>query len=321
MNNNKKRKITLASPTTAAAECFRNVKRLVLSGAAIVSIHEDGRLTALDPANLHCKLFGETLTIGTRQQIDCDENSVRGSIQSGGSVRIGDDVNTIHCSGGIASVTGGVASVINTGRGGGDISVWDGQVSFKNGAIRVSLSGDTLSIEAPQSTALKVNGQTVGTAQHLLAEKDVQEPEQIADVDPIRWYCIDLETSRLESVCMNGSSALQIYAERLFEQVELLEVRASGSTSLGLSKTFTLKIPKLVATLSGSANMAFNDVRFEQVAVNASGCSVVSSLVALRSAQVRASGASIVYISAYAREIVDEQARGAGVVHVKLLDK
>lgn len=319
MISNKKRKIVALS-SEMETKCFRNVKSIVMRGSAKILIAEDGRLIAVDSASLDFKLIGETLTIATKA-IDFGQNIVHGSIESGGSIRIGDDVNTIHCSGGIASVTGGVASVINTGRGGGDISVWDGQVSFKNGAIRVSLSGDTLSIEAPQSTALKVNGQTVGTVQHLLAEKDVQEPERIANVDPIRHYCIDLETSRLESVCMNGSSALQIYAERLFEQVELLEVRASGSTSLGLSKTFTLKIPKLVATLSGSANMAFNDVRFEQVAVNSSNCSVVSSLVALRSAQVRASGASIVYISAYAREIVDEQASGAGVVHVKLLDE
>ena len=47
--------------------------------------------------------------------------------------------------------------------------------------------------------------------------------------------------------------------------------------------------------------------------------SVGASLLAMRSAQVRASG-GFHRISAYEREILDEQASGAGVMHVKLLD-
>jgi len=337
-NIGKKRKLTTAvSPETKR---LTDVRKIVLRGAAKVTIEEDGRIETSDAVSVDHEEIDDvivyTLTIESNEivsgtSIDGNgggRNIVRGSIRSGGSVRIGDDTSSMCVFGGIGSISGGVGTVINSGRGaGGGITVSNGRVSFDNGAIGVSFRNNTLHIEAPQSTRVQLNRQPIGTVQRLLDGENNKRTlaADCADADndvSSCGYSLDLDTCRIDRIHLTGASTLRINTTRLFERVDLLDLHASGSAQLEMPRETSPSAPieKLVASLSGASKAAFYGNRFEQVAVHASGAATISSLVALSSAQVRASGAAKIHISVYARETVDERTSGVAKVYITTLD-
>jgi len=300
---------TTAFSNANDAIVYKNIHSLVLRGENVhITIEESGKIVCDNDTELHINEKAGVLTIE-----DC------ASLQTSS---IGSNMF-----GHIANVSGGSPSVFNsTSIGMDEVCIENNnKVVFRGRGVDVTMRDNTLLINAPESTMLKLNTQTLGRVKQVLGGDSIVLAGACAETPqekpPLREHFIALDSARIERVTMSGNSGLQFESDQAFGDSTVLHVKASGSAFFLMPRLRTKStLQSLKVKSSGAASALLGDNQFRRVDLQASGASSICNVAALHGAKLLASGASAIRLSVFAKEIVQQHVSGCANISVVLLN-